>query len=762
MNAGRRIDVRGVVQGVGFRPWVYRLALEEGLTGRVFNDAEGVRIEAFGSSRALDVFVARLAEATPPASEIRSLRTRDLPPEASAAFEIAPSREDGVRRFSIPPDLPTCPDCLVELFDPDDRRFRYPFLNCTSCGPRFTIARGVPYDRAATTMAPFAMCGACRREYETPGDRRFHAQPNACPACGPTLRAVDDRGHDVVCGRDAVDAAVRALRDGFVVAVKGLGGFHLAADARSDAAVARLRERKRRDAKPLAVMPRDPAAAEVLAALSEEERRLLVSPERPIVLAARRAGAPVADAVAPRSPLVGLLLPYTPLHHLLLEGVASPLVMTSGNLSDEPIAAGNGEALARLRGVADLFLVHDREIESPCDDSVARVVAGRPVVLRRARGYVPRAIPLVRPVARPVLGCGADLKSTFCLAFGDSAYLSPHLGDLEGDAAFTRYRETVARFERLLGVSPEVVAHDLHPGFASTAFARTFADVDTVAVAHHHAHVASAMAEHGLAGEVFGLAWDGTGLGTDDASWGGELLLASAAGFERLATFRPVALAGGDAAVREPWRVALALLLDAFDGEAPLDRLPLFADRPREATVIREMLEKGVHAPPAHGVGRLFDGIGALVLGRARSRFEGDVALDWNLAADPRETRGYPIGIDAPAAGLWSVDTRPLVRAVTADLLAGRSSATISARFHVALAEAAAALVREAIRVRGPRPVVLTGGCFQNARLAEDVAARLLGEADVRLHERVPPGDGGVSLGQVFVADAVLHRKGGV
>ena len=757
---GRRIQIRGTVQGVGMRPFVYRLAHECAVGGRVHNHAGGVTVEAFGSRAALDTFEARLRSERPPAARVRGLAAEVVPFDATAAaaFVIVESRGADERRVTIPPDLATCPACLAEVHDPLDRRHRYPFTNCTDCGPRFTIARDVPYDRAATTMAPFAMCPACRREYDDPGDRRFHAEPNACPRCGPRVFLLDPVGRARQSADPLADAAA-ALRDGQVLALKGIGGFHLACDATSSAAVQRLRERKRREEKPLAVMARDLAEAERLAALSDEERALLLSVERPIVLVRRRADAGLAPEVAPDTPLLGLFLPYSPLHHLLLEAAGRPLVMTSGNLSEEPIAVGNDEAVRRLGGIADLVMAHDREIETRADDSVARVVAGHPVVMRRSRGFVPRPVPLARPMPGPVLACGANLKNTFCLAAGTEATLGPHIGDLETLETLESFEAAVARMERFLRVSPQVLAHDLHPGYLSTRYALDRAAADglrTVAVQHHHAHAASAMAEHGLDGSVLALAWDGTGLGTDGTAWGGELLLAGYAGFDRLATLRPVALAGGDRAVREPWRIALAALDDAFAGDPPLAALPLFAGvAARDVATVRRMIAAGLNAPLAHGAGRLFDVVGALALSRPVSRYEGQVAMALDSAADDGATGRYPFELDLSSSP-WQVDWRPLVRAVVADLIAGVPAGSVSTRFHRALAAAAAELVRGAAARHGRIPVVLTGGVFQNARLAGLVLGELSPGFEVYLHGQVPPGDGGIALGQALVAGAAM------
>ena len=763
-DCGRRIEIRGTVQGVGFRPWIWRLARANGIAGRVSNDSRGVTIEAFGAASALETFLAEIRSSPPPAAEIRELVCEAIPPEAPLDFVIAPSRRTETLEVSIPPDLATCDECLREIEDPTNRRYRYPFTNCTNCGPRFTIARAVPYDRPATTMAPFEMCPACRAEYEDPADRRYHAQPNACPECGPSLSALSADG-EPLAWKDPIRRTAQTLLAGLIVAIKGLGGFHLACDATDPMAVARLRRRKRREEKPLAVMVLGIEEAEAIAKISEDERRLLLSPERPIVLLERRADSGLAPQVAPGSPLVGVLLAYTPLHHLLLADTGRPLVMTSGNLSEEPIACSNEEALRRLNGIADGFLVHDREIESRCDDSVARVVAGGPVLLRRSRGWVPRPIPVAVPFAEPVLACGGHLKNTFCIGLGSNAYLGPHIGDLENLETLTAFEEAVARMERFLRVSPELVAHDLHPQYVSTTWARDSRGGRKVAVQHHHAHAASAMAEHGLEGPVLAFAWDGTGYGTDGTSWGGELLAVQSAGggagFERLGSFRPIPLAGGETAIREPWRIAFALLSDAYPLGAPLDRLPLFDDVDlRALELVRQMLEGNIHVPLARGVGRYFDAFGSLFLARPWSYHEGQIAMAWNGAAERASGAGYPFEIGAAADGLREIDMRPSLRAALEDFFAGRPPGEISARFHTTLAEAAAALVRETAAGLSDAPVILTGGCFANALLAEETLERLAPRR-VFLHRRVPPGDGGLALGQAFVANA-LARSGGL
>jgi hydrogenase maturation protein HypF len=607
-------------------------------------------------------------------------------------------------------------------------------------------------------MARFPMCPACAEEYETPSNRRFHAQPNACPVCGPALRAVSPSGAALDVA-DAIAEAVRVLEAGLIVALKGVGGFHLACDATSFRAVLRLRELKRRDEKPFAVMARDLDHAHALAVLSPAEEALVSSVERPIVLAPRREPSCLAESVAPRNPFVGVLLPYTPLHHLLLQAFRRPLVMTSGNLSEEPIAITNDEALRRLGQIADLFILHDRDIVTRCDDSVVRVIGQHPVVLRRSRGFVPRAVALHMAVARPVLACGAMLKNTFCFARGSEAVLGPHIGDLENLETFKAYRESIARMEQFLDLQPAVIAHDLHPDYLSTRYAIGRRDVVAIPVQHHHAHVAAVMAEHGIDGPVIGVAYDGTGLGTDGTAWGGEVLVADYTRFTRAATFRPVPLAGGDTAIRQPWRIALALIDDAFEGDAPIEALDLFRSvSPTEVRVVRDMIRQGVNTPRAHGVGRYFDAFGALGLARPNAAYEGQLALEWNALADPLERHRYRYAI-VRAARPWEVDLRPAARDAVFELIGGEAPARVSARFHNTIAAATVDLVRGISRSHGKLPVVLSGGCFQNDLLTAGVLHELGPEHHVYGASQVPPGDGGLALGQAVVADAISRMR---
>jgi hydrogenase maturation protein HypF len=725
----------------------------------VRNDSRGVTIEAFAAEASLDRFVEELQGDMPASARIVELRVETIPGEDLGVFAIESSSLDGEKALSIPPDLATCDDCRADVSDPSDRRHGYAFTNCTTCGPRFTIATGIPYDRAATTMSAFEMCVACQREYDDVEDRRFHAQPNACPSCGPALSLVRLDG-EAASDTDPLTGAAELLRKGGVVAIKGLGGFHLACDASDEAAVRRLRERKHRDEKPFAVMVQELDAARALAEITDEEESLLTAPERPIVLVRARGETGLASSVSADTPLLGLFLPYTPLHHLLLAAVSAPLVMTSANISDEPICRDNDEAQVRLAGIADAVLVHDRDIAMRCDDSVMRVIAGTPTVMRRSRGFVPRAFHLARPVLRPVLASGAHLKNTFCIAIGDAAYFGPHIGDLETLAALEFYEEAIERMQTILSVRPEIIAHDLHPGYLSTRYAKARNDATLVGVQHHHAHVASLMAEHGAQGPVLGVAYDGTGFGEDGTSWGGEFLLCFAERYERLATFRPVRLAGGDLAMREVWRIGYALLHDAFDGAPPFDSLPLFRDvAPESLRVVSQMIERGLNAPLARGVGRYFDGFGALALGRPCSRYEGQVAITWDHVANDSVHDAYPFELDRSATTM-EVDLRPTVRAAFEDLVSGASSGDISGRFHNTLVAATVEVAEELLAGLGDVPVALTGGVFQNARLAAGVSKKLLNKNRVLRHSEVPPGDGGIALGQALIADAFLGDKG--
>ncbi len=732
--ARRIFRVRGTVQGVGFRPFVYRLAVELGLRGGVWNDADGLVIDAEGSPEALETLARRIASAPPPQAAVESVDVDGAPLVGLGPFAIGRSDDRPPSSARVSPDLATCAACCAELLDPQDRRFRYPFLNCTDCGPRYSIVRDVPYDRARTTMSAFSMCPPCAAEYEDRGSRRFHAQPNACPACGPRIRLDGATS-------DPVEAAVSALREGAIVALKGLGGFHLACDARSAVAVGRLRERKRRSDKPFAVMFSDLTELEREAVVEPSAREALVSSRRPIVLLPMRPACSLAAGVAPGLREVGAFLPYTPLHHLLMQSFGGPLVMTSGNLSEEPIAGENGEALRRLRGIADLFLLHDREIHMRADDSVVRVVLGRERVLRRARGHVPDAIDLGFE-APEILAVGADLKGALCLTAGRTAILSQHLGDLESYETQVFFEEVRRNLERLFGVRPRLVAHDLHPGYHSTSLARS-TGLPLFSVQHHHAHIASCLVENGRRGPVIGVAWDGTGYGPDGSVWGGEFLVADLRSYERVGRIRPVAMPGGDVAVREPWRMAVSHLMSA--GLAT-DRIAHPA-----RTTVEAMLREQVATVATSSAGRLFDAVASLVGLRQVTSYEGQAAMELEAISEPKEAEPYPL----PLVGEEPVelDPRPLLRAVVEDLDRGAGAAEVGARFHASLAVAIAAVCRQVRGRTGLGTVALSGGCFQSRLLTELTVERLQGAGfEVLLHARVPPSDGGIALGQAAIA----------
>lgn len=744
-----RVTIEGVVQGVGFRPFVHSLARRLDLAGSVSNDGGGVTVEVEGTGAALERFLAALEREAPPLAQIERVTSSEVKPLGDRAFVIAPSRAGPERATLISPDVATCADCLRELFDPADRRFRHPFINCTNCGPRFTIIRDVPYDRAATTMAAFAMCADCAREYRDPADRRFHAQPVACPACGPQLVLLDAAGRRQ--DGDAIPTAAQLIRAGRILAVKGLGGYHLAAAAADEAAVATLRARKQREEKPFAVMATDLAAAGRLADLGPGEERLLGSSRRPIVLARRRAHAAVAAAVAPGNRFLGIMLPYTPVHHLLMRELGGgSIVLTSGNVSDEPIAYRDDEARERLGGIADGFLTHDRPIHIRTDDSVVRCVRGAPVPIRRSRGYAPQPIALARALARPVLACGAQLKNTVCLARGRHAFLSHHIGDLENPEALRSFREAIAHLRRLFDVRPEVVAHDLHPGYLSTRWALDQTGVALVPVQHHHAHVASCLADNGEDGPVIGVAFDGLGYGTDGTLWGGEFLLADLGGFTRAGHLAPVPMPGGTAAIREPWRMAAIYLERAFGGAPPaLEVKRRHEDR---WAAVLGAARAGINAPLTSSAGRLFDAVAALLGVRDTVSYEGQAAIELEQLADPGEPGEYetalrdrPGGFEAPAGDL--------IRAVVEDLERRVPAPVIAARFHHGVCRMILDGCRLLRERSGHATVALSGGVFQNAIVLERTAARL--EADgfrVLCHRQVPANDGGISLGQVAIA----------
>ena len=755
MSVRKRVDVSGIVQGVGFRPYVYRLAAEYDLAGHIINTAAGVTIEVQGEPAAVEQFLHFLPRRAPEISRIIDVRAAEIPCRGGAGFRILASAKSESARTLISPDVALCEDCLRELFDPADRRCGYPFINCTNCGPRFTIVRSIPYDRPATSMSLFAMCAHCQAEYDDPGNRRFHAQPNACWDCGPQveLRARDGRR---ITADDPITSAGEHLRAGAVVAVKGLGGFHLAADAENGAALERLRERKQRVEKPFAVMVAGLAAAREFCVLEAEDEGLLVTPQRPIVLLERRPGAAVADAVAPRNRQLGIFLPYTPLHHLLFarSGLRA-LVMTSGNLSEEPIAIGNEEAITRLAGLADFFLVHNRDILLRCDDSVVRRTGGRVRQVRRSRGFVPAPIFLKEDLPA-VLAVGGELKNTVCLLKERHAFLSQHIGDLENAESYGFFQEAVEHLQRILEVRPEIIACDLHPDYLSTKWAYEQTGLRLTGVQHHHAHIASCMAENHLEGQVIGLALDGTGYGTDGHIWGGEALVADYVNFERAAHLEYVPLPGGAAAIREPWRMAVSYLWRRYGPRWEALPLPLVREIPaKKITTVVQMIGRGVNSPLTSSAGRLFDAVAALIGLRLEVNYEAQAAIELEMCRDAAEKGAYGFGI-AEKNGVIRLDPDPVVEAIVEDVARGTPTGVVSQRFHNGVS---VALAEVALRLRhrtGLNRVCLSGGTFQNAFLAEEVERRLQTEGfEVYGQSDVPANDGGLSLGQAVVA---AHR----
>jgi hydrogenase maturation protein HypF len=767
--AAKRLAINGIVQGVGFRPFLFQLAEQHGLLGEVSNTATGVDLVIEGPPANLQAFIDEIPRRKPPLAHIVEITIIDRPPNGYGAFSIVKSSKSTSRATLISPDVTVCVDCLKEMFDPADRRFGYPFINCTNCGPRYTIIDDIPYDRPKTSMRHFAMCPRCQAEYDNPSDRRFHAQPNACPVCGPRVILLDRNGNKVRTSEEPIAAAVGLLKEGHILAVKGLGGFHLAVDATIDEAVRRLRRRKHREEKPLALMSPDLATIATFAVLDDACEALLTAIQRPIVLLPKQEPNPFSPAVAPRNHYFGVMLPYTPLHYLLLNHGFSALVMTSGNLSEEPIAIDNQDALHRLVDIADFFLVHDREIYLRSDDSIVRHATGETRFIRRSRGYVPVPIFLRRPVPK-ILACGAELKSTICLTRDTFAFVSQHIGDLENRATYDFFRLTIDHLKRILDIDPQIIACDLHPDYLSTRFAHEAAAADhhlqLVEVQHHHAHIAACMAEHKLDGgePVIGLSFDGTGFGPDHAVWGGEVLIADYKGYQRAAHLAYHALPGGAAAIKQPWRMGLSHLLAAYGGEIPDLALPFLKGIDgAKRKIIAEMIAKGVNCPPTSSMGRLFDAVAAIAGLRQTVAFEGQAAMELEMAigsqTDFSETDIYAYGLTAPDNGETgeplAIETAPIIRGVAMDVDAGVSTAAIANRFHNTLV-ALFGEIGEALRSRhGIDRVVLSGGVFQNARLLAGLTKVLERRGfTVFSHRLVPPNDGGIALGQAMVAAA--------
>ncbi len=771
-RARLKIAVGGIVQGVGFRPFIYRIAHRESLGGFVLNNPRGVEIEVEGELGRLSAFLAAVVREKPVQARIDTLTASFVDTRDETDFVIEESSASAERTTLIPPDIATCADCLREMEDPGDRRYRYAFINCTNCGPRYTIIRSVPYDRGNTTMSVFDLCPDCGREYGDPLDRRFHAEPNACPVCGPAVVLRDSRGAALDCD-DPIAEAARRLAEGGIVAVKGLGGFHLAADAANDAAVRTLRERKRREEKPLAIMSATVETVRTYAEVGEAEESVLTGPQRPIVLLRRKGAGAIAEGVAPGNKYLGVMLPYTPVHHMLLGAGFTALVMTSGNVSEEPIAVDMDDAVRRLGDIADYYLDHDREILCRCDDSVIRVVGGDVVFSRRSRGFVPLPIDLDEG-GRVILACGAHLKNTIALTRGNQVFPSQHIGDLENLEAYEFFKATVRHMEDILEVEPDVVVHDLHPDYLSTRYARGLAGVESLAVQHHHAHIASCLGEAGIDGPVIGFSLDGTGYGPDGTVWGGEVLVATRRDFRRAGRLETVRMPGGERAVREPWRMALSHVLSAVDRGAldagvfdrrvgstgrrgPSDEaLAALLGRPvDEVRIVRAALEKGINSPVTSSCGRLFDAVSALCGVRRSVTFEGQAAIELEMALDESEGRAYPVEIAAEAPLV--IRTAPVIAGVVRDLARGIDHGRVSARFHNWLVEALKEAARRLGRSEGLRTVALSGGCFQNAYLLDKLRAALSESGfEVIINKQVPANDGGISFGQVVVARAVL------
>jgi hydrogenase maturation protein HypF len=768
-EARLRISIRGAVQGVGFRPFVHRLATTLDLTGWVNNSSQGVTIEVEGEREALQKFLLRLEPEKPPRSSIQSIESSWLEPVGHGDFTIRASESTGAKTALVLPDIATCADCLREIFDPANRRYRYPFTNCTNCGPRFSIIERLPYDRPNTSMKSFAMCADCRAEYDDPTNRRFHAQPNACPVCGPHLELWNDSGEVMSKNLYALRAAVEAVSSGQIVALKGIGGFHLITDARNEKAVQLLRQRKHREEKPLALMFPSLESIKNLCEVSQLEQRLLLSPEAPIVLLkrSRNRKSEIANSVAPANPYLGVMLSYSPLHHLLMAELKSPIVATSGNLSDEPICTDQLEALERLRGIADLFLVHNRPIVRHVDDSIVRVMLDRELVLRRARGYAPLPVPLPASSGDlpTVLAVGAHLKNTVALSVGDQVFVSQHIGDLETEQAHNAFRHTISDFQLLYETTPKIIVADLHPDYLSTKFAHQLASTGpgpanpVLTVQHHVAHILSCMAENQVPAPVLGLSWDGTGYGLDGTVWGGEFFRINENTVERVAHFAPFRLPGGEKAVKEPRRTALGLLYEIFGNDLfeRKDLAPLTAFTRKELEHLKAMLGGGLNSPVTTSAGRLFDVVASLVDLRQRVSFEGQAAMELEFAlVGIQMDEGYPISISGTVEQLpLRLDWSAMVQDILKDIESGTRVGIISARFHNALAEA----IVEVAKRMGEECVVLSGGCFQNRYLTER-AVRLLQAEGLRAqwHQRVPPNDGGIALGQVMGA---LRRRPG-
>jgi len=756
-----RYRFSGIVQGVGFRPFIYRIAVKNNLSGFVQNTPEGVIAETEGPYDALESFRADVQNELPPLAHITKIEASEIAIRHDNAFAIIPSVTQGHADVHITPDAAICPDCLKELFDSGNRRFRYPFINCTNCGPRLTIINAIPYDRANTSMSCFSLCEKCRAEYENPSDRRFHAEPNACPVCGPQLKLYNVEGNAVITD-DPVKKVIDLLLSGHVLALKGLGGFHLSVDAGNDEAVKKLRSRKYREEKPLAIMACDIHAVRQIAEVSREEEKLLTSPQRPIVLLKKIKSTLISDFIAPEVPNLGIMLPYTPLHHLLLENTFTALVMTSANQVDEPICIGNREAVERLQGIADYFLVHNRDILVRCDDSVAFVADKKPRLLRRARGYVPQPLQLKDTFSSTplVLALGGQLKTTQCILKGNFAFVSPHIGDMETPQARDFFHESITLMKRITESDPKIIACDYHPAYYSTRTAQELSADKIIKVQHHHAHIVSCMAENQIDGKVIGLAMDGTGYGMDGNAWGGEFLIADEAGFERFGHLRYIVLPGGEKAIHEPWRIAISLLKTSYGsawGEVAL-RLNLIADKSK-FELFDKIIDGKINSPLSSGLGRLFDGVAALIGVHRQVSFEGQAAMELETLATDSSGQAYPYKMIKDKGRPYILDITSMIKSIVSEMEAGHKTDQIAASFHQTLINAFVVMAEDMRQKTGLTRVALSGGCFQNKILLEGTVDKLRNSGfDVYGHRQVPANDGGISLGQAVVAASMIQR----
>jgi len=748
----------GVVQGVGFRPFIYRLAVKNSLRGFVQNRPDGVLVEVQGSAAAIDSFLVGVRQELPPLADVTNISSKDIAIQLDDNFRIIESERRGDGDVHISPDIAICRDCLKELFDPLDRRYRFPFINCTNCGPRLTIIKAIPYDRINTSMACFPLCPQCQAEYENPADRRFHAEPNACPLCGPKIQLLDETGNKVNTD-EPIKMAIGLLKEGKILAIKGLGGFHLSVDAGSDEAVKRLRSRKFREEKPMAIMVRNLENVKRFANVNEEEEKLLSSPQRPIVLLKKKKGTTISEQVAPGVPNLGVMLPYTPLHYLLLEKDFAALVMTSANQIDEPICISNREAVTRLKEIADYFLIHNRDILVRCDDSIVMFAGGKQQLLRRSRGFVPKPI-VLRDSFPDVLALGPQLKATQCIVKGNFAFLSPHIGDMETPQARDFFQESLTLMKKITESNPEVIACDYHPAYYSTKVAEELTGVKVVRVQHHHAHIVSCMAENKISGDVIGLAMDGTGYGLDGNAWGGEFLVVNETEFKRLGHLQYFVLPGGEKAIHEPWRIAASLLALAYgqswpDMAAQLGILPPGLD----SKVLDKIIKNKINSPMTSGLGRLFDGVAAIIGLRKTVSFEGQAAMELEGLSDQEAGDSFPFAILADGENCFILDISSTIRAIVNNLLAGKSKKEISSSFHRTLAVAFAAMCERIREKTGIDRVCLSGGCFQNKILLKGSITQLE-SADfvVYHHKQVPTNDGGIALGQAVIAGAIAKK----